>query len=308
MTNLFMVKSFSPFLRCVPTGEVGAAQHIPQKVFVEFIDGLNTALTITPVLQATFVTGGLLMSVPILPIQFAGGGIQAASVALSAGSSWYRVRKYVKEANEGIFAPRGLSVAVVNTKQMIEVVGLDEFDKGKLRLPPFPEQAIERFHSMNADTQEWTPSQATDEAPYLRRLRALDGKVSELSFDVGEHPAAKSKVTKITTAPIRWANERDIKAQKKQRKKWLRAQEENLSEKTDQLLNLNSEIARLQSETQDQSVVLQLQATLSRRDELIEDILSGGQKKLKKVNKREENVANRVLWIVIKPFKSTSSV
>lgn len=51
------------------------------------------------------MTGGFLMGAQgVLPVQVVGGTVQILSAGLSTGLSWYRVRKYIREISNTLFA------------------------------------------------------------------------------------------------------------------------------------------------------------------------------------------------------------
>ncbi|OJD35414.1 uncharacterized protein BKCO1_170006 [Diplodia corticola] len=122
--NMFYVRSFSPFARAyAPALATLRPSPISQDDFLAFIDGLNDAFMMHPFFQAGFVAGGAVMSAPILPVQIAGGGLQALAALGSGAVTLVRARQYLKKANAELFAPRGLAVRTCTTKRMLQAVG-----------------------------------------------------------------------------------------------------------------------------------------------------------------------------------------
>ncbi|KAL1634636.1 hypothetical protein SLS58_010578 [Diplodia intermedia] len=121
--NMFYVRSFSPFARAYAPALATLPQPISQDDFLAFIDGLNEAFMMHPFFQAGFVAGGAVMSAPILPVQIAGGGLQALAALGSGAVTLVRVKGYLKKANAELFAPRGLAVRACTTKRMLRAVG-----------------------------------------------------------------------------------------------------------------------------------------------------------------------------------------
>jgi hypothetical protein len=281
ISNLFNIKSLSPFPTWAYSQQL-EHQKISQAEFERFVAGVNSALVSNPVLQLTFVVGGCLVGAQgVLPIQVVGGGLQILSAGLSAGLSWYRVRKYVRKANATSFLPRGLEMKVVPTGKMLEAIEYTQPASGtaapesdpkiaaKLRLvlPPLvPDEAVDdlddsRESSNGENNEDATISDRCSgykDPVYQRRLDALSGFVAPLTMPEGSGWGTESEtkrrfdVGRVGSKAVRWLNERESKNMMKARSKWVK--EEDPAKK---------------------------------------------EKKLGKVDRKETKVANRVLWIVI---------
>lgn len=248
------------------------------------------------------------MNVPLLPVQAAGAGVQALSVLVSAGISYKRVNKYIKEANRTMFGPRNLEVQILDTKKMMIAIGFDEVgDKGKLKLPPLIEETDEIYYTTAAAAYASSESHPViTEDPRMRRLRALDGHVAPLSLEADGEIIPEQWLKKFSTAPTRWMNSRDIKKMNKARAKWLAQHDGKAAELGGELAKVNEEITTLSlkaevrtaSDSQN-AVESELSAKLAKRDAIIGQILQAGDKKMKKSDKREAKVVNRILWIVV---------
>ncbi|EKG13895.1 hypothetical protein MPH_08894 [Macrophomina phaseolina MS6] len=322
---MFYVRSFSPFARAYAPGLADLPNPISQDEFLAFIDGLNNAFMMHPFFQAGFMAGGMVMSAPLLPVQLAGGGLQALAAVGSGAVTLVRAKKYLKKANAEIFNPRGLTVRTCTTKKMMQAIGLSET---KLTLPPLDDVNDLEFGLTHTNSSgRNTPSaldQAVPEDPRMRRLRALEGHVAPVTFDVPQEPLPEGALKRYATAPTRWMNSRNVRGLIKAREKGLKQQRDKAAELDEELAAANREIEELerlavaQETVEDQYLANQarsvgggqpaghqrmasqdLAASIERRAQIIEEIKKAGEKKMKKSDKKEERVANRVLWIVI---------
>ncbi len=288
----------------------------------------------SPIFQATNVVGGFMMAAPILPAQLAGGGLQLASVVASASISFVRVRNYMKTANATIFAPRGLTAKIMSTKKMMAAIGFTDTDcKGKLKLPPLNDlNDLNTYTDVSAGQNSIDGNnQVQPDDPRMRRLRALEGYISPCSFDVPAAPIPDGWLNKIGTAPLRWVNNRRAKEMDKARGKSLEkrlgkapevesemdAAQREMDEIERKMIEIHQSAEHALSgtgaqvdsaeyssiETWAESELKKLESAkameLERRDKAIAEIYKSGDKKLEKISKKEQKVANRILWIVI---------
>ncbi|KAL1637570.1 hypothetical protein SLS56_000708 [Neofusicoccum ribis] len=321
--NMFYVRSFSPFARAYPPSFAELPNPIGEEEFLTFIDGLNNAFMMNPFFQAGFMASGMIMSVPILPVQLAGGGVQALAAIGSASITLIRGRKYLKKVNAEIFNPRGLAVRICTTKKMMGAVGMNET---KLTLPPLEDTNDLEFGLSHTESGRSTPALegSVPEDPRMRRLRALEGHVTHITFDVPPQPLPEGALKRYSTAPTRWMNSRNMRGLLKNRDKGLKQQQEKAAELDEELTATNREIEELerlaiaQETVEDQYMRNQarsagaggrpahqrmpsqdLIASRERKAQIIEEIKKAGEKKMKKSDKKEERIANRILWIVI---------
>ncbi|KAH6953917.1 hypothetical protein BKA56DRAFT_681693 [Ilyonectria sp. MPI-CAGE-AT-0026] len=232
-TNLrFMkfMKNLSPFARCYPYSLSTLSSPITDSEFLAFIDRLNHVFVSLPIFQVAHVTGGVLCSVQgVLPAQAIGGVLQVTSLLASAGVSFIRVRKFLKSANADIFAPRGLVCKIMTTEKMMAAINFTEVDKkAKLKLPPLEtvhDLGVPHSHSAPAsiNSDEITTNSRIETVsgvkdPRLLRLQALEGYITPLDFDVSE-PSPESWLSKMGQKPLRWANNRQMKALEKANEK-----------------------------------------------------------------------------------------
>ncbi|CAL3969667.1 unnamed protein product [Diplocarpon coronariae] len=328
-TSLFMIKTFSPFARAYSPALAKLPEPISKEQFLEFIDGLNNAFISSPIFQLAHVVGGGLLGSQILPAQAVGAVFQVSSVALSAGVSVVRVRSFLKKANADIFAPKKLIARLMNTKKMMEEIKCNNVDaKGKLILPPMDELTDltpETGVMIVRDPAVAAPA-PTVEDPRVRRLRALDGYISPLELE-SEAPLPEGVMKKYGGAPLRWLNKRrDTKLAKaatmSSEKRLSKAPEaEAEMERSEaEIQNIERrmievhhaaemELAtatpeeRLKIEARSEQEISALKASrdveTERRNTALAAIYKKGDKKLNKLAKNEEKIANRILWIVI---------
>ncbi|KLO15427.1 hypothetical protein SCHPADRAFT_938779 [Schizopora paradoxa] len=96
---------------------------ISQTTFLDFVDGLNMAMISSPPLQIVNVAGMALGFVPHWAFQVAGAAIQTgAHVGMHTVSKTLSDR-YLRAANERLFAPVSLRVRLCNTRALRVLVG-----------------------------------------------------------------------------------------------------------------------------------------------------------------------------------------
>lgn len=259
------------------------------------------------------MAGSALMGTQILPVQVAGGAVQAVSALTSASISFVRVRKLMSEANTTIFGPRGLQAHIMSTKKMTAAIGYDAVDsKGKLQLPPLQNMnGIVEFGEDGASIDGQLRDQAED--PRMRRIHALDGYCSPLSFDVPEQPLPDNTLKRIATAPTRWQSNLQKKSLIKARKKGLKKYNEQIEEVHKDSSNMRALEQRIEvlrgcadqgglSNEEDcelHRLEIELAIEFIERDRKVEVIRQSPDKKMQKISKKETKTANRILWLVI---------
>ncbi|KFY76290.1 hypothetical protein V499_04016 [Pseudogymnoascus sp. VKM F-103] len=335
-TNLFFIKSFSPFTRCYPPSLSTLSNPITESEFLGFIDRLNHVFISLPIFQLAHITGGALMSVQgVLPVQAVGGVLQVTSVLASAGVSFVRVRKFMKSTNEEIFTPRGLVCRIMTTKKMMAAINFSEADvKGNLKLPPLEtvhDLGSHHRHSLPASIQSGEGQAAKDplkiglglEDPRLLRLKALEGYIAPLTFDVPA-PPPESWMSKMSQKPLRWANERQMKALEKTQAKCHKKRDSKASAvsaatlpsdnaifEIDRQIEIlhNGQESFIQGSRHKSEELEKLEAAKreeeANKEKKVREIYKGSDKKMEKVYKKEEKVANRILWIVVTKADST---
>ncbi|RKK08827.1 hypothetical protein BFJ66_g13201 [Fusarium oxysporum f. sp. cepae] len=338
-TNLrFMafMKNLSPFARCYPHSLSTLSNPITDSEFLAFIDRLNHVFVSLPIFQVAHITGGVLCSVQgVLPAQVLGGVLQVTSLLASAGVTFVRVRKVLKSANADIFAPRGLVCRIMTTEKMMATINFTEMDKkAKLKLPPLEtihDLGIPHSHSAPASisSDDTTTNSRVETVfgvkdPRLLRLQAVEGYIAPLDFDVSEPPPPESWLSRMGQKPLHWANNRQMKALEKAHKKWHKSHDSKASAvsaptldsgNTNAVIDNNIEMLHrnqgifVQGSVHESEQLEGLQ-TVKREEEKRKKTVKGthgrADKKIEKAYKKEEKVANRILWVVIAKADGTT--
>ncbi|KAI9694257.1 MAG: hypothetical protein M1820_009115, partial [Bogoriella megaspora] len=131
----------SPFARAYAPSLANLLMPLSQSEFLTFIDGLNSSFIASAPLQVTEMIGKGATKIPLLfPIRWIGAAVQAASGYSSGAISYSRAKKYMKQANLMMFAPRGLRATLMKTTEMMQAVEYhDVKGTGRLNLPPLDE-------------------------------------------------------------------------------------------------------------------------------------------------------------------------
>jgi len=93
--------------------------------WLRFTDGLNIAFNASPPLRVVDAAGAALGLVPYHWAMIAGALMQVGSRTASRGVSNTLTDRYIRNANETYFAPRGLRVRLCRTAAMRQLIGLD---------------------------------------------------------------------------------------------------------------------------------------------------------------------------------------
>jgi hypothetical protein len=130
----------SPFLRAYPPSL--APYNLPAPVFLSFLDELNRLMVLSPPLRVLGLAGSIVSMVPLATAQIVGGAVNAAATVGQIGISKGMSAMFIREANEKIFAPRGLKVDLVKLEVVAKAAGIPILDAaGKVKkdtklLPP----------------------------------------------------------------------------------------------------------------------------------------------------------------------------
>jgi len=174
---------------------------ISQKTFLDFLDGLNMAMIASPPLQVVNVAGFIVGFVPHWTFMLAGALMQAgAQVGMHVLSKTLSDR-YLRAANERMFAPLGLRVRLCKTPALRKLVdhpeaGKEEPSKLKkfgqsagdvvLRLPfPLMKKAARFF----MDKHPPIDARITD--PLTRRLMFMQGYILPVEHGPAIPPPSK---------------------------------------------------------------------------------------------------------------------
>ena len=224
---------------------------------------------------------------------------------------------------------------IMTTKKMMAAISFAETDaKGNLKLPPLEtvhDLGVYYRHSSSTSIQSGegrvaeAPSNIVSglEDPRLLRLKALKGYIVPLSFDVPILPP-ESWMARMSQKPLRWANERQMKALEKTQAKCYKKRDskasavsaatlpsDNVIVEIDRQIEMlhNGQGSFIQGSRHEGEELERLEAAKreeeANREKKIREIHKGLDKKMEKVYKKEEKVANRILWIVVTKADST---
>ncbi|EKG14694.1 hypothetical protein MPH_08167 [Macrophomina phaseolina MS6] len=292
VSNIYL-KSFSPFSRAYAPALADLPDPISQPEFLAFVDGLNGVFVSNTFSQLGWLITIVPIVVPVLIVQIIGGLFHVLSSISSFVTTFIRTKLYISRANRELFGPRGLRCEILSTKKMIKAVGaLDVSENGgKLKLP-IPSE-LEELEYYDGSTE----MAAAAEDPQARRARAVQGYVMPLSWDVSRDPM----IGGFMRAHMRALNNRSLNGAVKRRAKGLQAGTEKTKSLADELAAVNREIEAMENRERrrggpDRSSA----AKLEKRSQIIEEIKLAFSTELAKADTKEESVANKVLWVVIK--------
>lgn len=326
-SKTFRGAHFSPFVRAyVPELK---AHGIDEDSFVGFIDGLNEAFVANPVLEAVnLVSAVTSIAVPEPHVQYIFGGISIGSVVASKVTAYARTKAYLKAVNTNLFNPAGLDASIMTTKAMMETLGMDETS---LSLPPLDtfadidEDALAEPVDENPLTEKTHPDD-----PRMRRIRALEGHVMPLNFQVPPPAATRDNFLKrMGEAHVKWLSRTQEKKLAKNRQKAIEKDAEELQKAERKRVTGEQEVARIERELEiersgfdakmnsnqvskreadkivesfeKQSTKLEKQLYKEREklDEVTEKRKEDAGKELQKKEAKEEKIAQKVRWVVI---------
>ncbi|KAJ5370293.1 uncharacterized protein N7496_006385 [Penicillium cataractarum] len=113
----------SPFVRA-RAPELEQRYGLSSSELLAFIDGLNESFMANPALQVTNTIGTIVSFVPLQTAQIVGASLNVAAGLGTAGVSMVRTKRYMKQANETIFKPRGLHAQICKTDKMLSQMGM----------------------------------------------------------------------------------------------------------------------------------------------------------------------------------------
>ena len=297
---------YSPFLRAYP--ETLDTVGISKADFIRFIDDLNEAFISSPFFYGVMLAGTIVSFVPEIAAQVVGGVVATASSFASTANSHARTKLFVKAANDDIFAPRGLQLRLLNTKNMLQAIHVDE---ELFKLPPLPEFIA----------PEWEQER---EDPRRRWMQALKDVVSPLDYDAPDFSEQDSWLKKAGAWTAKHQDKRQAKSLTKRRgkaKETLDAAQEKAAQ-NEQIIQcaikgLQADLDALRLQTSGdpkaearrqrdiveyEKAIHQQQANLITEREKKDEVT---EKAIGKVDKKEQKVVQKIRWVVITP--STSS-
>ena len=179
-TKAFRGAFYSPFVRAWAPQ---LAEHgISQADFLTFIDGLNECWVANPALEGVGLAGLVMQQFHGTPIiQLVGTGVQVAAGFGSAATSIARSKMYFKAINADLFHPVGLQAKICSTKDMMVEIGHSEQE---LKLLPLDTNDQLDSEAVTAEAASNSDASISPEDSRMRRMRALQGYVAPLDFNV----------------------------------------------------------------------------------------------------------------------------
>ncbi|KAK4494649.1 hypothetical protein PRZ48_014005 [Zasmidium cellare] len=314
---------YSPFVRAyVPELE---AHGLSQSDFLTFVDGLNEAFVANPVFEGLGIAGAIMQQFyGIHPVQWAGIGLQVASGAASAATSYARTRAYVKAVNASLFHPVGLHVNIMTTKKMMAKVGHPE---ERLSLPPLDTTDQLDNNSLSLESSSSSASGLNEDAR-MRRVRALQGYVMPLDFDVPAAVKPDNVLKRMGAAQARRQARKQEKKDSKRLEKALEKRDERLDKADEKIAEIEKDLAKekrkrdkelgrskamkdpkerrkfeREFEKEERKLKENMEKAMRRREKKVEKHgeREGGEgvATLPKLDKREEETANKIRRVVI---------
>ena len=140
------------------------------------------------------------MAYGVHPVQWAGMGLQFASGAASAATSYVRTKKYFAVMNESLFHPVGLEAKIMTTRNMLAKIGHPE---DKVRLQHLDLEG-EEATAFPADRPLGEAFESTDDQDTrVRRMLALQGYIMPVSFDVPPTVSPDSLLSRVSAANVK---------------------------------------------------------------------------------------------------------
>ncbi|KAK9483899.1 hypothetical protein V1527DRAFT_453713 [Lipomyces starkeyi] len=235
--------------------------------FLEFVDKLNVVSTANPPLQVLGLVGGVLGFVPSFWFQIAGAATQAVAKVGVYSVSKGRTESFMKQANRELFAPRRLRVELCNTSALSKILGL------------------------SSEVQYFAPlSHVNKDQPVNeRRLAALDGYVSSLTFQVPPPGPQASVLARVSDKQVKRQLKRSENKLMKDRGKALKKMPgehpKSLQEYEKEMRKLNKEIDKVNRKAEKEIAKKSKEKDERKRIKEVEKARQEQEKELRKINK-----------------------
>jgi hypothetical protein len=174
--SFFGGKYNSPFVRAYAPAL--STYGIPETSFLAFLDGLNESFVTNPALETATHIGMGISAFGGPHGHIIGKAVKMAAKTASSGMSSKRTKVYLEEVNRDLFVDCGLKVEILPTYAMLQVIGCssDQFQQGQFEAAGL---GVNRTLQQREQTQ-------------LDRMRALDGRVMQLTYHIHTQPPTTS--------------------------------------------------------------------------------------------------------------------
>jgi hypothetical protein len=245
------------------------------------------------------------MAVPVPDVQYAFGGIAIGAVVACRATSYARTKAYLKAVNTNLFNPAGLNVSIISTKKMMEEL---ECGESTLNLPPLETFAdIDEVALAEPVDEDQSTGKTHPDDPRMRRVRALEGHVMPLNFDVPPPAVSRDNFLKrMGDAHVSWLARRQQKSLTKKRENAITKDFEKQQKSEEERIKGGQEVARLQRELagvqsgkQSDNIQKQIVKKRSKLEDQAEKRQENADKKVRKTDEKEEKIARKIRWLVV---------
>ncbi|KAL4882517.1 hypothetical protein BJY04DRAFT_187214 [Aspergillus karnatakaensis] len=313
----------SPFLRAYSPdlSDLG----ISKAGFLSFLDGLNESWIANPALQATTIAGAVMGAIPT--VEIIGLAVETAGEVGSEATSYFRTKAYMKNANESIFYPKGLSVRIGGFEEMCRLVGADAVGiKGWVERESLvlkdKQQQSESDAKVNIEMLEQVAGGGKRVGalgrrhPRMKILQALEMNAAPLEVVDGPAPVSEQNVLKKWNAAYaaregqKQSEKLEKKHQKLQQERGKKYQEavKETQRKDKKIAELQDKIQKLQQDADMKSEkrekeISRVNDKIDRvRREQEEGMAEGakrGDKEMHRFQQKELEKALKIKWLVI---------
>lgn len=297
---------------------------ISRAQFLQFIDDLNDAWLAPAFWQTASKLGNILSMTPTVETQAIALGLQATAEYRAHKASKKATADFLSRANPELWERRGLHAQVLSTKEMMMRVGAPETMMKVSPLEHLNDQG--QFESRGGGVSR--------NDPRVRRIEALRDYVMGLRFEKDQSPvnSLKSKgwMAKVSRRQEQVAaheqNQKILKAREEGYQKLAEAEEagrlvdEEIKQVEDEITqiceaaNAKKRECGVMLDRSAQQVVARIESTMRKdvakleakkaqllktRDREVLKKRKEGENSLNKSYKKEEEIANKVMWLVI---------
>jgi len=295
----------SPFLRAYPL-ELQAFDF-PPSTFLQFLDELNRVVVVSPPVRVLGLAGSIVGLVPEPTAQIVGASLEASSHLAAYGMSKGRSEMFLKDANEELFAPRGLRVDIVKLQVVAKIAGMPILDQ---------EGKIDKNTRILQPLEDNQPELSAQQ----RRLIALAPWTSPLEIMPDDHLVAPdSMLDKMhAAASNRQRQKEEVKSLEKRAKTQKRGDKrsDKAREEFDkEMAKLNKEEEKLRSKEAKKPE--RVDKGISKLDKEREKVQMEYDEQMGKIDEKkdkaerkdvEEAAARKVLWLLIRNADGAASV